>query len=68
MISDKCKFILIIKVRQRAKIRNRYNQVPYQTQDTIWEKEKHTIRHHKREPKVSPFPGGGHTASINRHV
>ena len=29
-----------IKVRKKAKIRNRYNQVPHLTQDTIWESDK----------------------------
>ena len=31
-----------IKVKQRAKPRNRYNQVPQLTRDTIWESEHHT--------------------------
>ena len=26
----------------------------------------HTIRHNKREPRVSPYPAGDHKASINR--
>ena len=29
-----------IKVKQRAKTRNRYNQVPQLTRDTIWESDK----------------------------
>ena len=28
------------KVGEKAKIRNRYNQVPHLTQDTIWESDK----------------------------
>ena len=44
------------KVGKRAKIRNRYNQVPHLTQDTTWESDKHTIRHHKQEPRGQPFP------------
>ena len=48
------KFIFI-KVRKRAKIRNRYNMVPHLTQDTNGESNKLTIRHHKREPRGQPF-------------
>ena len=33
-----------------------------------WEIEIFTIRHYKREPKVSPFPAGDHKASINRRT
>ena len=44
------------KVRKRTKIRNRYNQAPYLTQDTKWESDNVTIRHHKREPRGQPFP------------
>ena len=54
------------KVRKRAKIRNRYNQVPHLTQDAIWESDKHTIRHHIESQEVSPFPAGDYKASINR--
>ena len=36
-----------IKVRKAAKIRNQYNQVPHLTQDTTWESDKYTIKHHK---------------------
>ena len=39
-----------------AKIRNRYNQVPNQTQDNQWESDKLTARHHKQEPRGQPFP------------
>ena len=44
------------KVRKMAKIRNQYNQVPHLTQDTTWESDQITIRHHKQEPRVQPFP------------
>ena len=30
-------FISIMNVRKKAKIRNRYNQVPHLTQATVWE-------------------------------
>ena len=36
-----------IKVRKTAKIRNQYNQVPHLTQDTTWDSDKNTIKHHK---------------------
>ena len=39
-----------IKVSKDAKIRNRYNQVPHQTQYNQWESDKLTVRHHKRGP------------------
>ena len=37
-------------------IGNLYNQVPPLTQDTTWEIDKNTIKHHKQEPKSQPFP------------
>ena len=33
---------------KKAKIRNRYNQVPHLTRDTIWESEKNKETTHKR--------------------
>ena len=45
-----------VKVRREAYNRNRYNQVPHLTQDTTWESDKLTVRHHKREPRGQPFP------------
>ena len=38
------------------KISNRYNQVAYLTQDTTWESDKNTLKHHKQEPRGQPFP------------
>ena len=50
-----------IKVKQRAKPRNRYNQVPQLTQDTIWESDKNTRKHHTQETQeISHFPAGDH--------
>ena len=43
-------------IRKGAKIWNQYNQVPHLTQDTIRESGKSTIKHHKQEPRVQPFP------------
>ena len=44
------------KVSKVAKMRNRYNQAPHLTQDTTWESEKNTTKHHKHEPRGQPFP------------
>ena len=44
-----------LKVKQRAKPRNRYNQVPQLTRDTIWESD--TIQEnntHKRAKRLAP--------------
>ena len=49
-------FYNMVKVRKVAKIRNRYNQLPHLTQDTTWESNKNTIKHHKEEPRGQPFP------------
>ena len=58
---------LLNKVRKKAKIRNRYNQAPHLTQDTTWESNKNTIKHHIQErQEVSPCPGGDHKAAMNR--
>ena len=35
-----------IKVRKKAKIRNRYNKIPHMAQDTISESDKQTRKHH----------------------
>ena len=43
-------------VKKAAKIRNRYNQVPHLTQDTTWESDKNTFKHHKQDPRGQPFP------------
>ena len=37
--------------KKLAKLRNRYNLVPRLTNDTTWESDKNTIKHHKREPR-----------------
>ena len=59
--------VFIIKVRKQAKIRNRYNQVPHLTQDTIWESAKMTRKHNTQESQeVSPFPAGDNKAARNR--
>ena len=48
--------------KEETQIRNRYNQIPHLTQNTIWER-----KHHIQESKeVSPFLAGDHKAAINR--
>ena len=57
----------VAKVRKKANIRNRYNQVPHLTRDTIWENDKKTRKLHKQESQeVSHFPAGDHKAARNR--
>ena len=56
------------KVSKKAKIRNRYNQVPHLTQTTTWESDKNTRKHHIQESQeFSPSPAGDHKeAEMNR--
>ena len=54
-----------MKVRNAAKIRNQYSQVPHLTQDITWESDKNTIEHYTQE--VSPFPAGDHKSAMNRY-
>ena len=54
---DICNYISnAMMVRKVAKIRNQSNQVPHLTQDTTWESDKNTIKHHKQEARGQPFP------------
>ena len=55
-----------LKVRNEAKIRKRYNQVPHLTQDTTWESHKNTIKITNKSQEVCPFPAGDHKAAMNR--
>ena len=55
---------LSTRVSKNANIKNRYNQVPHLTQETTWERDKNTRKHHTQE--VSPFPAGDHKAAMNR--
>ena len=55
------------KVRKKKKIRNRYNQVPHLTQDTVWESDKNVRKHHiQGSQEISPFPAGDHKAARHR--
>ena len=54
------------KSKEGTKIRNRCNQVPYLTQDTTWESDKNTRKHHTEESQeVSPFQADAHKAAMN---
>ena len=57
--------MLIMKVRKREKIRNRYNQVPHLTQDTNGKVTNSQLDITNENQEVSPFPAGDHKASIN---
>ena len=62
-VMSKCHLTEIDKVRKKAKIRNRYNQVLHLTQETTWESGKNTRKHHTQESQeVSPFPAVDHKA------
>ena len=49
-----------------AKSRNRCNQIPHLTRDTLWESDKNTRGHHTQESQFSPFPAGDHMAARTR--
>ena len=68
-ICDKDKSVgTTLKVRKRAKIRNRYNQVPHLTQDTNGKVTNSQLDITNESQEVSPFPAGDHKASINRRA
>ena len=52
-----------MKVRKRAKIRNRYNQA-----DTNWKVTPSQLDITNESQEVSPFQAGDHKASINRRA
>ena len=54
-----------MKVRKRAKIRNRYNQSPRLTQDANGKVTTSQFYITNESQMVSPFPAGDHKASIN---
>ena len=58
-----------IEDREKAKITNRYNQVPHLTQDTIQRmiKSQENITQKRASLEIIPFPTGEHEAAINRH-
>ena len=60
--------MLVIKVRKRAKIRNRYNQAPHLTQDTNEKVTMSQLDIRNESQEVSPFQAGDHKASTNRRA
>ena len=54
------------KVSKGAKIRNQYNQVPHQTQDTNGKVTNSQLDTTNESQEVSPFPEGDHKAHIDR--
>ena len=57
---------ITLKIRKRAKIRNRYNQAFHLTQDTNGKGTTSQLDITNESSEVSPFPAGDHKASINR--
>ena len=59
--------IYLASMKKKAKIGNKYNQVPHLTQGTIWESYQKPRKHHTQESQeVSPFPAGDHKAARDR--
>ena len=56
------------EVSKGAKIRNRYHQVPHQTQDTNGKVTNSQLDNTNESQEVSPFPAGDHKAYINRRA
>ena len=56
------------RVREKAKIRNRYNQAPHLTQDTNGKVTYSQLDITNKSQEVSPFPAGDHKAPINRRA
>ena len=57
-----------MKVRKRAKIRNRYNQTSHLTQDTNGKVTTSQLDITNESQEVSSFPAGDHKASIKRRA
>ena len=60
--------VSVREVSKGAKIRNRYNRVPYLTQDTNGKVTNSQLDTTSESQEVSPFPAGDHKAHINRHA
>ena len=56
------------KVSKGAEIRSRYNQVPYQTQDTNGKVTNSQLDTTNESQEVNPFPAGDQKAHINRRA
>ena len=59
---------ITLKVSKGAKIRNRYNQVPYLNQDTNGKVTNLQLDTTNESQEVSPFPAGDLMSHINRHA
>ena len=59
---------VLIKVRNRAKIKNRYNQAPHLTQDTNGKVTTSQSDITNESQEVIPFPAGDHKTSTNRRA
>ena len=57
-----------MKVSKGAKIRNRYNQVPYLTQDTNMKVTNSQLDTTIASQEVSPFPAGDYKTHTNRRA
>ena len=58
----------MVKVSKGAKIRNRYNQVPYLPKGTNGKVTNSQLDTTNESQVVSPFPAGDHKAHINRRA
>ena len=55
------------EVERKTKIRNLYNQEPYLTRNTMWERDKNTRKHNTQESQeVNHFTAGDNVAARNR--
>ena len=60
---------VLMKVRKRAKIRNRFNQAPHLTQDINWKVTNSQLDITNESQEVSPFPADDHNViSFNNEV
>ena len=56
-----------MEVKKKAKIRNKYNQVPHVNRDIILESDKNSRKNYTQENQdVRPFPAGDRKATMNR--
>ena len=59
---------MLVKVRKRASIRNRYNQAAHLTQDTNGKVTTSQLDITDESQEVSPFPAGNRKKSTNRRA
>ena len=61
-------FLLTLQSKKEGKIRNRYNQAPYLTQDANAKVSTLQLDIKNESQEVSPFPAGDHKAPTNRRA